>query len=157
MRYARIVGGAVAAYPYSLIDLRRDFPDTSFPRVPTDELLASYGVLPVAETAKPEPSDPILKTVTEGTPVLVGGTWTQTWQEVDASPEEAALRQEEAAQTEEKNAAKLDAWVTAYLAMTPAKAKQHVLDNAATLAQLRAITANLAYAVRVLIRREFNR
>jgi hypothetical protein len=40
-------------YPYSAAQLRRDNPQTSFPKNPTDELLASYNVFPVKPTGQP--------------------------------------------------------------------------------------------------------
>ena len=33
-------------YPYSVSQLRRDNPQTSFPKAPTDELLATFNVFP---------------------------------------------------------------------------------------------------------------
>ena len=74
-----------------------------------------------------------------------------------ASPEfdaEAALRQQIDA---EFDAATLDAWIIQFLAMTPSGAQDYVNANSATLAALRANVARLAYAVRVLVRREFRR
>lgn len=150
MRYVLISDNAVVAYPYSFAQLCRAHPQVSFPREPSVELLVSYSVYPVAETAPPVPD--ITQDVREVTPVFSGGQWVQAWELVQAPAETVAQRQEDAAQTAEKTAAKLDAWVVSYLAMTPAEAKQYVIDNVATLSQLRAITANLAYSNRVIIR-----
>lgn len=38
-------------FPYSIGDLRKDNPQTSFPKNPSDELLASYNVFPVVSTS----------------------------------------------------------------------------------------------------------
>lgn len=155
MTYALIVDGAVAQYPYSFGQLRRDNPQVSFPRAPSDERLADFGVVAVAPAGRP--AYDLTKNIVEGIPVLVEGVWTQVWEEVDASPEEIAARQLAAELDAEQAAANLDAWVTAYLAMTPEGAEQYVINNTANLAAMRSVVSKLAYSVRVLIRREFNR
>jgi hypothetical protein len=40
-------------YPYSVWQLMRDNPQTSFPKNPSDELLAQWNVFPVKELARP--------------------------------------------------------------------------------------------------------
>jgi hypothetical protein len=69
--------GAVARYPYSVTDLRRDNPDTSFPVQPSDESLDGFRVYPVAETEPPAAS--LIERVEYADPVLVDGVWTQQW------------------------------------------------------------------------------
>lgn len=155
MSYALIQNGAVTAYPYSFAQLRAANPQVSFPSDVSDEFLAGYGVIKIATVAKPA-YDPT-KNIMEGTPTLVGGVWTQTWNQVDATAEEIAERTEAAAQAQEFDAAKLDAWIVQFLAMTPSEAQAFVNNNGATLAAVRTNVARLAYAVRVLVRREFNR
>lgn len=85
--FARIEGGAVAAYP---VDLRAEQPGTSFPWD------WAGGVVNGAEYARVVPVDvPQVnhtKNFTEGAPALVEGVWTQTWIVTDASPEEIAAR-----------------------------------------------------------------
>lgn len=56
--YALITNGVVEKYPYSIGQLRKDNPQTSFPKNPVDSLLAEYGVFPVVRTDWPE-HDPI--------------------------------------------------------------------------------------------------
>ena len=56
--YALVKDGAVLRYPYSITDLRRDNPGTSFPRFPSDDTLEAFGVVTVETTAQPE-FDPI--------------------------------------------------------------------------------------------------
>lgn len=48
--YALITNKAVEKYPYSIDQLRKDNPQTSFPKSPSTELLASYNVFPVVST-----------------------------------------------------------------------------------------------------------
>jgi hypothetical protein len=82
---------AVEKYPYSIGNLRKDNPQVSFPRNPSDATLAEYGVLPVARTERPE-HDPITENLNEGTPALVNGVWTQVWVVTPANPEEIEQR-----------------------------------------------------------------
>jgi len=85
---------SIEQYPYSVGELRRANPNTSFPSFPADELLAEWGVYPVVPT--PEPVLDITKSRVEGDLVLVEGQWTQVWITLDASPEDIALRREQA-------------------------------------------------------------
>lgn len=82
----------VQQYPYSHEKLRRDNPQTSFPKNPADELLASYNVFPVAPTEQPR-FDPMTQRLTEGTPVLQAGEWVQVWNVTPLSAEEVAQQQ----------------------------------------------------------------
>jgi hypothetical protein len=83
--------GSAVTYPYSVAQLRKDNPQVSFPKNPTDELLASYDVFPVIRTDRPE-YDSITQNLTEGAPALVEGVWTQMWTISDATPEEIERR-----------------------------------------------------------------
>lgn len=148
-------GGAVEKYPYSVEQLRLDNPNTSFSRIPPLSLLATWRVFPVTPVAQPPHT--ATENYVEGPPVLLGQSWTQVWNAVPASPEEIAQRAEAAAQTSELTGAKLDAWVAQFLAMTPTGAQDYVNANSATLAALRTNVARMAYVLRVLVRREFNR
>ena len=92
--HALIVDGVVEKYPYTLGNLRKDNPNTSFPKNPSAETLEAWNVFAVARVDRPE-ADPITQNVTEETPVLVKGAWTQVWAVLDASPEEVAERTEQ--------------------------------------------------------------
>lgn len=83
-------------YPYSVSQLRRDNPQTSFPRNPTDELLATFNVFPVKPTEQPA-YEPLTQRVEEGTPVLQAGEWVQVWWITPLSAEEIAQRTEDQA------------------------------------------------------------
>lgn len=67
----------VEKFPYSIGELRRDNPSTSFPGNPSAELLAEWNVFPV-ELVAPE-YDPIYEEAIEGAPVFQDGTWRQSW------------------------------------------------------------------------------
>lgn len=90
--YALINNGVVEKYPYSIGQLRKDNPNTSFPKNPTEELLASWGVHPVQSVQSPAVD--YTKNVYEGTPVN-DGVWKQHWVVSDASPEEISSRIEQ--------------------------------------------------------------
>lgn len=90
--HALIENGAVKQYPYGADVLRRDNPQTSFPRNPADELLASFNVFQVKPTERPE-FDPLTQDLAEGTPVLQAGEWVQVWTVTDATADAIAQRQ----------------------------------------------------------------
>lgn len=85
--HALITNQQVEKYPYSIGQLRKDNPQVSFPKNPGNEVLSSYGVMPVA--ASPTPTcDPATQRLEEGTPELQGDTWTQVWNIVALTAEE---------------------------------------------------------------------
>ena len=92
--HALVVNGTVEKYPYSIGQLRKDNPQTSFPKNPSDDLLASFGVCPVARTEHPDYS-PITHDLREGSPELVNGVWTQVWIVEAAAPDEVLRRRAE--------------------------------------------------------------
>jgi hypothetical protein len=89
--YILAPNGTAETYPYSIGQLRKDNPQVSFPKSPTDTLLASYNVYPVAVTERPV-YDPITQNLTEGAPTLTAGVWTQIWAVTEATPEEITQR-----------------------------------------------------------------
>jgi len=83
--------GTAETYPYSIGQLRKDNPQVSFPKNPTDTLLASYNVFSVTATDRPL-YDNITQNLTEGTPSLTEGVWTQVWAVTDAMPDDVIQR-----------------------------------------------------------------
>ena len=83
--------GQIETYPYSVIQLEADNPDTSFPSPMPDERLADWNVVVVVPTPQPA-YDPITQNLTELTPEKIDDVWTQVWQVTDATPEEVAER-----------------------------------------------------------------
>lgn len=153
MSYALIVDGMVASYPYSFGKLRADNPDVSFPRDPSDERLAEWGVVAVAPAERPVAD--ITQNVVEGAPVLVGEVWTQVWNVVDASAEEIAARQKLAAAAAAKSDVKADAFVASFVAMTPVEVDAYIEANVTNLASAKAVLGKLALMVLILARQEF--
>ena len=88
MSYLKITNGQPENY--SIGQLRRDNPNTSFPKRPSDELLAGWNIFPLTLTPRPEVG--YTKNVNEGTAALTDGAWTQVWNVTDATPEEIVQR-----------------------------------------------------------------
>lgn len=71
--------GNALVYPYNLNRLRKDNPNTSFPRELSEELAAGFDVYPVTEVV-PEHDPAEYKAVRDGVvPVLTNGVWTATF------------------------------------------------------------------------------
>tara|TARA_R110000822_G_scaffold190113_2_gene328940 strand:+ start:189 stop:647 length:459 start_codon:yes stop_codon:yes gene_type:complete len=88
--YVKITNGAVDTYPYSVGKLRRDNPNTSFPKQIPDDMLESYGVMPVTVEAMPSIDDRTQKREQASSPSLVDGTWTVGWTTSSKTSEETA-------------------------------------------------------------------
>ena len=74
---------------YSISQLCQDNPNTSFPAQIPDSTLAEWDMYPVTPTERPQ-FNPMSQHLVEGTPELVEGIWTQTWQITAMSAEEVA-------------------------------------------------------------------
>jgi hypothetical protein len=89
--YALVINGVIEKYPYSIGELRKDNPQTSFPENLSNERLAEWSVYTVAPT--PQPEIDYTKNLSEGTPVNQNG-WKQVWVISNASSQEVAQRTE---------------------------------------------------------------
>ena len=76
--FAKLTNDNIGQYPYTVGDLRRDNPNTSFPRQIPDETLAEYGVVKVKPADQPS-FDSIVERPKELLPVLIEGEWVQQW------------------------------------------------------------------------------
>jgi hypothetical protein len=153
MGYVKALDGIVVQYPYTIAHLRADYPNTSFPRNASNELLAEYGVYPVTTVARPTATltqDPV-----EQTPELIDGVWTQVWAMVNVSPEEATRRAIAAQEDADAEAVKADAFVKSFISMTPAQVANYIENNTSNLAQVRALLAKMALMLLALARREY--
>ena len=86
--YLRIKDNEIV-YPYSIQQLKIDEYNVSFPKDLTSEILEGFGVHSVQQT--PMPND-YTKNIVEGTPTLVDGTYTQVWNQTDATQEEIDVK-----------------------------------------------------------------
>ena len=96
--YILAPNGTAEVYPYSIVQLKSDNPQVSFPKNPDDTLLASYSVFPVTAAERPV-HDPITQNTTLVAPVLDDGVWMQAWEITAASAEEIEQRTEDLVQT----------------------------------------------------------
>ena len=86
--YVKITNGSVDTYPYSVGKLRRDNPNTSFPKKVPDEVLSEFNTYPVVVADDPS-YDPLTHKIEQAdTPTLVDGVWTITKSIVALSNEE---------------------------------------------------------------------
>ena len=88
MSYAIIHVGAVSEYP---VDLRVRLPNTSMRENWPGGEIEGIEYVRVEPTPRPD-YNPATQNLTEATPALVGGIWTQQWAVTDASTEEVAER-----------------------------------------------------------------
>ena len=91
MFYAKLdADGSLERYPYTLTDLRRDNPRTSFPKIITDDMAAAFNCLPVT------PAEPYVEDYTknyERSAVEIGGVREEQWITTDATPEQITERE----------------------------------------------------------------
>jgi hypothetical protein len=86
--HVKITSGSVDTYPYNVGQLRRENPNTSFPKQIPDEMLESYGVYTVVYTDVPSIDDRTQKAEQASSPSLVDGAWTVGWTTVSKTAEE---------------------------------------------------------------------
>jgi hypothetical protein len=84
--YIKVINGVVERAGYTISELRKDNPGTSFPKNPSSAVLAEWGVFPLRPTAAP--SIDYTKNIKEGVPVKEGDDWVQVWEVTDATLEE---------------------------------------------------------------------
>ena len=86
MPYLKITNGQPETY--SIGQLRRDNPQTSFPKSPSDALLADWGVYPYTVQDQPT-ADYMTQTLTQTALAQVNGVWVQGWEVSNLSAEDA--------------------------------------------------------------------
>lgn len=86
--FVKLTNGKPSKFPYTLGEFRRDNPNTSFPKVISDETLAEFSVYRVSPTSPPQ-IDNRTHYVTQWVE-LVNGTWLQTWNIQQLDEEQAA-------------------------------------------------------------------
>ena len=88
MTYTKTQDGQVTTFPYTIGDLHKDNPQTSFPRRIPDEMLASYEVFEVVVGAAPPIDETTYRAVRADTPTYAGDKWHLEWSVVEKTPEE---------------------------------------------------------------------
>lgn len=87
MALAFIENGSISRYPIGPVDVRRKFPNTSFPRDLEGSDLSAFGVVTVQSVASPT-VDPNLQKVEAADPAEIDGVWQQVWNVIDLTSEE---------------------------------------------------------------------
>jgi hypothetical protein len=77
MLYIRIINEEII-YPYQIGNLRKDYPQTSFPKEQSLGLLANYNIYSVLETDPPT-YDQDTHSLIELEPLLINNIWVQQW------------------------------------------------------------------------------
>jgi len=75
--HVKLTNGQPSQFPYSVGQLRRDNPQTSFPKQVPDSVLAAYDVYPVRAVPAPAVDSKTHRVVQSVAPS--GDGWTQTW------------------------------------------------------------------------------
>jgi len=123
--YVKVSSGAVEQYPYTLGNLRRDNPNTSFPKTPSGEMLADWGVYPVTLADVPSVDDRTQKAIQDASPTLVDGSWTLGWTVESKTSEEVQAYDDQAANSNRdvrySLIAETDWWASSDLTMTSAQ------------------------------------
>lgn len=120
--YVKITNGAVEQYPYTLGNLRHDNSTTSFPKRPSDEMLADWNVYPVTIADVPSVNYRTQKAIQDESPTLVDGSWTLGWTVESKTSEEVQTYDDQAANinrsTRDRLIAETDWWASSDLTMT---------------------------------------
>lgn len=85
--YIKLIEGQPETY--SIGQMKRDNPTTSFPDKPSDELLAGWGVYPYT-MLEPPAYDRLTQTVVRTAITEINGAWVQSWTVSDMAAEDAA-------------------------------------------------------------------
>ena len=92
--FVKITNGSVDTYPYSVGQLRRDYPNTSFPKTVPTATMAAYGMYPVSYEAAPDYDASTHRLETSNTPSLVNGEWKLTKTVVALTAEELQAKED---------------------------------------------------------------
>ena len=120
--YVKITNGTVDQFPYTVGLLRRDNPNTSFPKTIPESTLNSWGVYSVTQQDTPSYSEKTQKVSVSDTPTLVNGEWVLSVSIVDKTDEE--IQEYNSYVTEENKAIRnsrlgqTDWWASSDLTMT---------------------------------------
>ena len=95
--FVKATNGQIDKYPYTVGDLRRDNPNTSFPKRISEDVMASFGVFPVGYEAAPD-YDPMTHRLQHSDmPVLKDGAWVLTKTVIALTSDQIAARDTSAA------------------------------------------------------------
>lgn len=96
--YVKLTNGTVDTYPYNVGQLRRDNPNTSFPKQIPDDTLAEYGVYKVTIPDTPSYDERTQTLSQNGQPHKEGDQWVVGWAVTDKTAEEIQQYDDNAAE-----------------------------------------------------------
>ena len=97
--YIKATSGNVETYPYNVGQLRRDNPNTSFPKRIPNEMLTEWGVYPVEPRPQPDYNNRTQRLEQDARPVVEDGKWLLGWSVVDKTAEEVQQYDDNAARS----------------------------------------------------------
>jgi hypothetical protein len=90
--FVKTTNGQIDQYPYTVGDLRRENPNTSFPKNVPEATMAEYGMFPVGYEAAPEYDSLTHRLQHSSQPVLNDGKWVLTKTVVELTAAQIADR-----------------------------------------------------------------
>ena len=81
--FVKVNNDQAEIYPYTIGMLRKDNPNTSFPKNLSDELLAEYGMYRVESGTPPEFNEITQQLIQDALPTLIDSKWVINWAVVD--------------------------------------------------------------------------
>ena len=88
--YVKATNGTVDQFPYTIGQLRRDNPNTSFPKNVPESTLESWGVFKVIMGQAPDHDPRTHKIIQDESPTFTGGNWRLGWTVSAKNDEEIA-------------------------------------------------------------------
>lgn len=92
--WVKVLDGQVVGYPYGRRELAVDYPNTSFPEIISEELLAEFGIA-VVRMQDPPSHNQVIQTCVRVEPVFDGQSWVETWRVENVPAEEVEARRAE--------------------------------------------------------------
>jgi len=145
--YVIVEEGVARKYTYR--QLKKDNPMVSFPKHPTEALLAFWNIFPVTVTDEPA-YDEATKNITQEGFVLNGDQWETVWVVSDKTPEEVDDYEKEDARKADLALMKADAQVLALLKARPNRINNYIENNVTDLASAKKLLKILSRSVAVL-------
>lgn len=86
--FVKVTNGQVEKFPYTIGDLRRDNPKTSFPKQVPEALLSEYGVYPATIDSKPSFDGRSQRLAQDALPQNTAKGWVIGWTVVEKTAEQ---------------------------------------------------------------------
>jgi hypothetical protein len=96
--YVKATNEQAEIFPYTLGMLRKDYPNTSFPKQPSDKLLGQYGMYRVNAAPEPIYDERTQRIAKKDLPDFIDGKWVIAWSVFQKEQEQ--VDQENEAQAE---------------------------------------------------------